>query len=398
MKRWIALLLAMLMLLTAAGCQSSEKKHDREDDDDRSAEEDRDTDQDDEDGYEIVVTDNSIRNENGDILVRRSYQKVVLLGDDPVYEIINQQIEADCEDFLSSGDYWTEEELEESIAFNGLGYDSFYNMASAEVVENGNGVLRIRISVDWFMGGVTDSHSYELVFDLETGEAISGTAPAEDGEEESLQDVGVPFDVVLVDNSIRNHNGDILVRRTYEQVVLQGDDPAIAAVNALIEADCEAFLADNEYMTVEDYEEIIEWGGYGYDTFLGTASVTVTHNAGGIFSFQIATEHFQGGVYNVNFYGHTYDLTNGGEANLADLLGMPEDEALAMLNEMSLQYLVDHYGEGLIVDPEEALAEYTLDRYDFFVSDGELVLCFATYEFACGAAGPTTFYTGIFID
>ena len=393
MKRWIALLLAMLMLLTAAGCQSEGTKNDREDDEDARLEE---TGEDAEKDYEVVEVDNSIRNENGDILVRRSYQKVVLQGDDPVYEIINQQIEADCEEFLQSGDYWTEEELEESITFNGLGYDTFYNMAYASVEEFGDGVLRIRISVDWFMGGVTDSSSYELVYDLETGESVSGTAPSE-GEEEILQIEEAPFEVVLVDNSIVNENGDILVRRTYEKVVLLADDPAIAAINALIEADCEAFLENNQYLTVEDYEQIIEGGGYGYDTFLGVGSVTITHNAGGIFSFYIAGEYYQGGVFNVNYYGHAYDLTTGEAVKLADLMGMPEDEALALLNEITEAYLLENYGEGLLVDPAEVLAGYTLDSYDFFINGGELVLCFDTYEFLCGAAGPIMFYTGFFI-
>ena len=398
MKRWIALLLAMLMLLMAAGCQSTDEKRKSDDDDDRRVEEeDPDIGQNENTGYELVEVDNSIRNTNGDILVRRSYQKVVLLGDDPVYQIINQQIEADCQEFLNSGDYWTEEELEESIAFNGCGYDSFRNMAYASVEEFGDGVLRIRISVDWFMGGVADNVSYELVYDLETGEAVSGTAPAE-GETDVLQGEEVPYDVVLADNSIVNENGDILVRRTYEKVVLLWDDAACGSINALIEADCEVFLENSQYLTVEDYEEMIERGDYGYDTFIGIGSVTVTHNQNGIFSFQVAEEHYQGGVYNVNYYGHTYDLTTGEEVKLADLLGMPEDEALAMLNEMSAQYLLDHYEEGLLLNPAEGLAEYTLDRYEFFVLGGELVLCFATYEFTCGAVGPILFYTGLFVN
>lgn len=401
MRKWIALLLAILMLLMAAGCQSSEEKKDRNDDEREEDSADRDEDSINREGeaaYEIVEIDSSIRNENGDILVRRSYQKVILVGDDPAYEAINERIEEDCEDFLSSGEYWTAEELEEMLAFNGLGYDSFYNMAYAEVMENENGVLRIHISVDWYMGGVTDSGGYDLVFDLETGELIpEDTEEGVGTEEEILQEETIPYEIVEVDNSIVNENGDILVRRTYQKVVLLSDDPACAAINAWIEADCDAFLADNVYMSVEDWEAIVEQGGYGYDAFFETAVANVTHNADGILSIRIGMDHFQGGVYNTNFYGLTYDLTTGEEAKLADLVGLPEEETLALLNDVACEGLKEYYGDALFGDPMEVLVNYTLDNYSFYVDCGELVLTFTTYEFAYGAAGPATIYTGIFV-
>lgn len=224
-----------------------------------------------------------------------------------------------------------------------------------------------------------------------------GADQSDDREEDAVQDSGVPYEIVLVDNSVVNENGDILVRKTYEQVVLLSDDPACQAINALIQADCDAFLADNPYITVEDYEEQIEAGGYGYDAFRQTATATVVHNSNGLISIKIGADYFMGGVYNVNFYGFTYDLSTGEEAKLADVLDMPEEEALALVREVAAEGLTEYYGDALFGDPAEQLATYSLEHFLFFVDNGELVLAFSTYEFSYGAAGPATIYTGIYV-
>lgn len=399
MKKLVAILLALVMLLSMAACQSSSGPvgGDEDDDEEERQEEEGEVFEAGEVSYRIEEVDNSILNENGDILVRRSYQKVVLVGANPVYETINGYIEEDCANFLQSSDYWTEEELEESLDFNGLDYDSFYNMAYVSKIETSDGVLHLQMYVDWFMGGVTDGGEYDLYFDLETGESLPPEGQGTVEEENAVQSEGVPYEIVLVDNSVVNENGDILVRKTYEQVVLLSDDPACVAINALIQADCDAFLADNQYISVEDYEEMIEMGGYGYDAFLQTASATVVHNGNGLISIKIGAEYFQGGVYNVNFYGFTYDLTTGEEAKLADLLDMPEEEAVVLIREVAAEGLTEYYGDALFGDPTEQLATYSLDHFLFFVDNGELVLAFSTYEFSYGAAGPATIYTGIYV-
>ena len=398
MKKLLAILMALVLLLSLTACQSSSGPvGDDDDDEEERQEEEGELFTAGEVSYRIEEVDNSIYNENGDILVRRSYQKVILVGADPSYEVINGHIDADCAEFLQSGENWTEEELEESLEFNGLDYDSYYNMAYVSTVETADGVLHIQMSVDWYMGGVTDGGSYDLFFDLETGEPLPVEGQGSAGEEDAVQSQGVPYEIVLVDNSVVNENGDILVRRTYEKVVLLSDDPACVAINALIEADCEAFLADNEYMSVEDYEEIIEMGGYGYDAFFETATATVIHNANGIISIKIGADYFQGGVYNINYYGMTFDLTTGREAELVDILGMPEDEATELIREVAAEGLTEYYGDALFGDPAELLQTYSLEDFLFYVDNGELVLAFSTYEFSYGAAGPANIYTGIFI-
>ena len=219
-------------------------------------------------------------------------------------------------------------------------------------------------------------------------------------EEEKVESraESVAYESVLVDNSIRNENGDILVRREYVKIVLVGGDPACEAINAQIEADCESFLGSDLYWTVEELEETLDSAGYGYDAFCSTADATVVHNGDGFISIRIGTDWFMGGVFNHNFYGLTYDLTTGEKAKIEDVMGLSADEALEELRVLAAERLVEYYGEaGLMADPAEILADYTLDDFRFYIEDGELVLAFYTYEFSYGAAGAADIHTGIFI-
>lgn len=239
-----------------------------------------------------------------------------------------------------------------------------------------------------------------LAGDAEDDDDIFGGMPVQDMPEgdpaESHSDYA-DFEYVLVDNSVRNENGDILVSREYVKVVLLGDDPAYASINALIEADGVTFLNSDIGWTVEELEEVVE-NRYGYDALFSDADATVVHNGNGYFSIRIDEGWFMGGVCNWNFYGLTYDLTTGKDAKIEDIMGLPADEALAQLRKLSAERLVEYYGEeGLLVEPAGILADYDLDDFRFYLENGELVLAFYTYEFACGAAGPAEIHTGIYV-
>lgn len=219
----------------------------------------------------------------------------------------------------------------------------------------------------------------------------------EDTDEASVDRGEVAYEIVEQDNSIRNENGDILARVSYQQVVLLGDAPEYAAINALIEQDCLDYLATSGAynFTAEELENMIELNGLGYDSLYDSVYAQVVHNAGGIFSIRFSVDWFMGGVHNENYYGVTYDVRTGGAAKLNDLMQMSEEEALATLNAISRDYLVEYYGDALLGDPMDKLSGYTLDDYEYHIDNGEIVVTFVTYEFAVGAAGPMKIHTGL---
>lgn len=248
---------------------------------------------------------------------------------------------------------------------------------------------------------------YENIQSNDGGLALPGGAeddgsddgePSSGGEEAAAdQASGVAYEILEMDDSLRNDNGDILILRTYGKVVLQGDDPAYEAINEQIEADHQAFLDSETYWTVEELEESIANGMFGYGDLMDTVSASVVHNADGYISIHMTIDWFMGGVYNCDSYGLTYDLDTGEEAKVEDILGLPADEALEQLNGLACEHLKAYYGEALFTDPMDILEQYTLEDYAFYLENGELVLTFSTYEFAPGAAGSATIHTGLYI-
>lgn len=175
MKHWkkvlcLVLALAMLML---AGCQDSgngRKSRKDRDDEDNAPEQAGSVE------VEYRIMDGSWYNGDGDVLISHVFEQVVVLDRTDAAEKINAQIEEVGEAFVSEQSYRiyeSEEEMEDYLELAGMGYgDLFYDM-SAEVTHNGDGILSIRMGMDWFMGGVFNADYYGMTFDLSTGEELT---------------------------------------------------------------------------------------------------------------------------------------------------------------------------------------------------------------------------------
>ena len=80
-----------------------------------------------------------------------------------------------------------------------------------------------------------------------------------------------------------------------------------------------------------------------------------------------------------------------------ELIGGDAEEAEQKLNEIICDYVTEAYGEGLFGIPEQILAGYSAEEYNFYVEEGQIIVTFETYTFAPGAAGATVVPTGIMI-
>ncbi len=126
--------------------------------------------------YSVLERDDSIRNENGDVLVSICYQQIVLDKSRPEWENINALIENSYQAFREETAYLKEtppEEWEKMLGDMGAVYGNFMANISARVTHNADGILSIRMQRDWFMGGVFNSDPFALNFDLTTGEKLS---------------------------------------------------------------------------------------------------------------------------------------------------------------------------------------------------------------------------------
>ncbi len=128
-------------------------------------------------GYVIVRQDDSLRNSNGDVIVRIEYDQVVVDEQWEELEKINEYIEQDYRNFVSviRNAYGENSgaEIERFLIEAGMEYDSLFWTAGVEVTTNGDGILSLRYSTGWFLGGVFNGDHYGMIFDLDTGRALS---------------------------------------------------------------------------------------------------------------------------------------------------------------------------------------------------------------------------------
>ena len=190
------------------------------------------------------------------------------------------------------------------------------------------------------------------------------------------------------DRSIKNEAGEVLVDYYYDKLVLEETRPEYSEINRLAQEACDTFF-DN--LSEEDIDTEMASPEY---PFLNTGSGTITCNENGVLSVKLEFEWFMGGVHNANFSGLNFDLQTGKELELTDIFSMGEDELLQYLHEQSVQFIEQHpenpawSDEERVEQTRQTINEYTLDKYEFYIQENTVYLCYPTYSWADGATGP----------
>ena len=226
-------------------------------------------------------------------------------------------------------------------------------------------------------------------------EEETGTAPT---EEVSIAPGQASYSILENDNSIRNDNGDILVKIRYDQLILDTARPEWKPINDRIAEHYRTFLAESAYLSEtppEEWEAMLRDMGALYGNLFAVCTPEVTCNGGGIFSIRMTRDWFMGGVYNRDSWGLNFDLTTGQELPLARLSELPEAEFAQQLKTIVCQALEPNR-DALFEDPAVTLEAYTLADFSFCIEKGELVLLFPTYTFGPGVLGATEVKTGLY--
>lgn len=117
-------------------------------------------------GYSVKQFDNSMYDAQGACAMRITYDQIVLNGDIPAAQKINQQLNKDRENFLRP----LSEDLKQNILSNAVyNPNSFHNTADAALAYQSASYLSICVTTDWYGGGVRTIDHYGLNFDLTTG-------------------------------------------------------------------------------------------------------------------------------------------------------------------------------------------------------------------------------------
>lgn len=173
----------------------------------------------------------------------------------------------------------------------------------------------------------------------------------------------------------------------FELPVLLEDTKAVKKINQDLYKQYEEGL--KEYQEWIEDEYVDEWWGdscFCWDTFL-------SYNDGGMINFGVYEEAWCGGTVSRSIWSYTYDLNTGDRLNLADVLGVAEDELKEMLLKGFQQSAREEPDDILweTYTPEalcERLADYEVDDFKFCIqSEGEVDIWFAKYELLSGADG-----------
>ena len=139
--------------------------------------------------YSVLENDNSVRNENGDVLVNVLYEQVILDTARPEWAGINALILEDYRSFLSENAWildTSSQQWEQQLQSMGAVYGNFLCNRRCLVTYNADGIFSIRMMQEWFLGGVFNCDYYGLNFNLTTGEELRLAELSDLAEEEFL--------------------------------------------------------------------------------------------------------------------------------------------------------------------------------------------------------------------
>lgn len=118
--------------------------------------------------YKIEKEDVSFSNKEQNLYLGQYFEKVVILDEGESFQNINKLISQEAESFIKEA-----KENEAFVLDEKYASDMRYtNHHSAHIAKNSDGILSIKMTTEWFMGGVANMDTYGLNYDLNTGEAL----------------------------------------------------------------------------------------------------------------------------------------------------------------------------------------------------------------------------------
>ena len=184
--------------------------------------------------YSTKKIDRTKKYNKGKMVAVVTLDKVLLKGKSAAVKKINKALEKEYKKYLGKSSLY--EYAREDAKWGCEG--EYFDIASADVVYNKNGIICIVISTFWNAGGVNNTEWYGLTFDLNTGKRLK------------LSDVC-------------NGTDDEIKGRVVAKILDEGDDMNWDVINAYKVKDMEFYILPNKqvYVCFAPYE--ISYGGWG---------------------------------------------------------------------------------------------------------------------------------------
>ena len=119
--------------------------------------------------YKIEKDELSFENTDQNLYLTQFFEKVVITDEGENFKSINKLIQKQSDRFINEAKD-NESFVKDEKYMNNMHYS---NYCSAAVTKNSDGILSIKVTRTWFMGGVSNVDSYGLNYDLKTGEELN---------------------------------------------------------------------------------------------------------------------------------------------------------------------------------------------------------------------------------
>lgn len=280
----------------------------------------------------------------------------------------------------------------------GMYMDEYYSESRSTVtfILPGNGKLRVKYengkSYNLTYGGKT---TYDA--SLIAGSMVPYQAPTE--PEPTVPDrititpstqvisEHTGYRIIREDRSGRNSAGQVVVSQYQDYVELTADTSAAQKINNALKPDLKKFLSESD---------LADYAGHADPEypFCNQFYSDITYWSDKWLCVTISSDWCMGGVHNAGNSGFVFDLATGEQVTLRSFAGSDPAAFETQLKQIVWEQIQP---QEPWENSYETLCKYTLDTFNFAISNGQIVLYFPEYEFFPGAYGPVTVNTGIYI-
>lgn len=190
------------------------------------------------------------------------------------------------------------------------------------------------------------------------------------------------------DASWYNEKGELKLSQYYDKIVLEETNDNNIKINNLIQNESNRFLDDSEEAINFTKENLPFNSGEYYSNY---SNAIVTNNSDGILSIKNTCLWYMGGVGHISNNGLNYNLNTGDILRLTDVFAMTTYEIEQYFKEQTKKYIEENPDKGWwndsIQNAVSIVDNYTLSRFNYYIENDNIYLCYPIYELGPGAMG-----------
>jgi hypothetical protein len=231
--------------------------------------------------------------------------------------------------------------------------------------------------------------------DGENSDSISSGSLSAAGDEAIKESSALTIDditITIMDRSLKNDAGEVLIELTYDLVQLPETFETYRSINQQLLQDYQSSSVNDDYSDYLNDPYLDPSWPYGNSTSAEVSCLTDDY-----ICITYSWYWYMGGAMNYGTSGRLYDLNTGKRATLDQVLDVDADKLLSFLKD-KIRYYITENDIFVFDEAYDTIQGYTLDDLSFTFTDNELVICIPQYELVPGVTGPMNIETGLYLN